>query len=230
MDAHTRKLLHSAWRENRLAAVHIDAQNGFLDKHTMDAFDGICRSAQHMRTIGVPNIWVAFAGINHSQFGKVTTVAEFDRSETYPSDKIALCVNARKDESVVLKAATDGFSGSNDALDNHLRGMGVDTIIVDGVYSFACVFQTIKAGLLKDHYNIIANLDGMDWHVPAAERAKSYTSNMYYNLYPNTDAMAERFAVTTLNEMQSALRTRRSLITDALPAFLQRFAPGLSTP
>ncbi len=53
MNTETRDMLLAAWRENRLAAVHIDLQAGFMpDRQVVEA---VGRTARRLRAYDIPN-------------------------------------------------------------------------------------------------------------------------------------------------------------------------------
>jgi nicotinamidase-related amidase len=229
MYADTRRIIVNAWKQNRLAAIHVDAQNGFLDGHTFEAFEGIARSAHYMRSIGVPNIWVAFSSEFHTLYGKPTTVAEFTQSDTYTCDKISLLANPYDHETVILKSGAGCFDYDENALNNHLKAQNIDTLIIDGVYSHGCVLQTIKGGLMQE-YNIVANMDGMDWVVSKHLRKHYYTSSVNTFLPENSDHADRRFRLSSEMEIQKIFESKQERLKNFISPFLQRLIPGVSSP
>ena len=66
----THDVLLSAWRENRLAAIHIDLQTGFkVNDHVLD---GVAKLTKALKPLNIDNIWVAY-GRHYTDAPNITT-------------------------------------------------------------------------------------------------------------------------------------------------------------
>ncbi len=161
MDEKTKDIILSAWRENRLAAVHVDLIDFCLEKKTTAAFEGVRANAAQMRVLNIPNIWVTFDSSGQDLDRSAMTVAEMDND---PENRISSVVEAHGGETVVIKNELAAFKRDEDtALSLELDRLQADTILIDGVYSSGCISATITEGILRKRYNFVAITDGMNW-------------------------------------------------------------------
>lgn len=163
MKRDTRDLLVSAWRENRLAAVHIDLQNLYVEGNEA-VFHSVGNFAGRLRSHGVPNTWVAFPKIAEDNSCHVpegiTTVQDFNRMAEHPDlgfeSLISPLVQAHSFEQTVVKHWGSGFNkGTESALYRHLDSKGVDTVLIAGVAAYACIARTLHDGANLDRFDFI---------------------------------------------------------------------------
>lgn len=167
MTPETKALLLSAWRENRLAAVHIDLQEKFLTFRDISqaAFQNTKPYAAALRAANIPNIWVAYPAWRNIVPYVKATVGRFndhmDRREK--QDSISPMVVASRDECIIVKRKSQALDLYEVMpLGRHLMETQKDTLLVSGVTALGCVGATIKQGLLRGTYTIFAVGDCMD--------------------------------------------------------------------
>lgn len=177
MSPETKNLLLSAWRENRLAAVHIDLQEGYLwnERGGMDIpLLNLCRSVKNvaaiLRPAGIPNIWAMAKDVRWKD--QLTTVRLFDREIYSRFGTLVSHVAAQNDEVVVAKTSNSAFDQPDTPLHGYLKEQNKDTLLIGGVNAQACVSATIKDAILSDLYNVIVLPDCIN--VPETMRTEEY--------------------------------------------------------
>lgn len=149
----THDVLLSAWRENRLAAVHIDMQYGFdIDGWVVQAVGKLSRA---MRSLSVSNIWVAYSDATREKPLVITDVKGIGCAGL-PRGRIRSGMGTVHDDAAVTKYHDSAFFAPDWPLHQVLQARGKDTILVSGVNDYYCVGETIQDGILSDKYNIIA--------------------------------------------------------------------------
>lgn len=200
MINNTRDLLLSAWRENRLAAVHIDLQNLYVEGNEA-VFHSVGNFADRLRGHGIPNTWVAFPRIAednscHVSEG-ITTVQDFNRMALHPDlgfeSLISPLVQAHSFEDTIVKHWGSGFEkGTDSALYQHLDAKGADTVLIAGVAAYACIARTLHDGANLDRFDFIVVEDCIN--IPAGTRYKDAILNNALSYGDvNMDALQRRF-------------------------------------
>jgi nicotinamidase-related amidase len=159
MDSNTRDVLSAAYRENRLAALHIDYQDRFYERNP---FLGGRYMAAAMRKLDVPNIWV---GIQKHPRSRVTTVGEFNKSAG-PHERLHESVQAECGETAFIKSLSSAFGETPAPLANYLDTLNKDVLLVGGVYGEACVATTIRDAISQHNYTVIVVADAVDLLFP----------------------------------------------------------------
>lgn len=149
----THKVLMDAWRENRLAAVHIDLQPRFAP--SPELCDAVRTLSRSLRSLNVENIWVAYASLYMEVRNGQTNVKDM-KPEGWTGHNIMDGVGAYKDDTVIIKAHDSAFYSPSWPLHTHLQAGDKDTLLITGLHHDYCVGDTIKDGILSNHYNIIA--------------------------------------------------------------------------
>lgn len=153
LDPRTRDVLFSAWKENRLLAVHIDLQPCFSpDKELCGAVHAFSSS---LRSLNVENLWVGYAG-NHMDMRNGRTTVKALETEQNTGRNILPNVGAAPDDYAVLKDQNSAMYHPAWPLHRHMHITGKDTILITGVNYDCCVGETIQDAILSDKYNVIA--------------------------------------------------------------------------
>lgn len=160
MEPKTHDLLIAAWREKRLAAVHIDLQKMYAKGNTR-TFLAVGNFAAMLRQWNIPNIWVTFPQLKVKRRINpgITTVQHFQKDVHDPDHHIGSAISARvrahDNEIVVVKNWGSAFHTSATHLHDTLEERKVDTVIVDGVHASACVARTLDDGTKSNKYDFI---------------------------------------------------------------------------
>lgn len=189
----THDVLISAWRENRLAAIHIDIQPDF------EISPMLCRSinrlADSLRDLSVANIWVAYG--DEPDQNKVTTVGDVEAAK-FDSGAIMPFAGAQDEEIAIVKTQASAFHFPTWPLHTHLQENNKDTILVTGVHHDCCVGHTIEDGILSNLYNIVAVYDCID--LPEGSGPEIYARK-----FPNNCAnRAEALRIYNVSRQQIA--------------------------
>jgi nicotinamidase-related amidase len=195
MDDKTRKLLVSAWQENRLAALHVDAQWIFNDK----VFEVIGTMAQGFRERSIENIWAAWPDYERRIPTGISTVGDYHRTDQGIDYYLSNHVDAKASETVLVKNAQSCFGMMAPHLDDYLDNKKIDTLIVTGVGGLACVEKTLRQGILMDKYNFVASLDAIN------KTDNNYGEHIKSVTQKNPVAYARRYHEATSSEILGAL-------------------------
>lgn len=197
MDDETRKLLLSAWHEDRLAALHIDAQWIFSD----DVFHAIGNLAQGLRPLNVSNIWVAWPDYERRVDTGMTTVTDYHRTDQDTDYYLSRHVGAEGHETLLVKNTQSCFGTAVPHLENYLDSKNTDTLVVTGVGGRnACADKTIRQAILTDKYNIVAVTDCIN------HTGDDYRDHMRDITQKNPDAFERRYHEATSAEILNVLR------------------------
>jgi len=235
MKRQTQNLLISAWRENRLAAVHIDLQNMYADGNEM-VFRSVGLFARHLRAHSIANTWVAYPKIEDDSSCHVpeglTTVRDFNRFALHRDhgngSLLSPLVQANPLEKTVIKHWGSAFNDGEDSnLFQHLERGGKDTILIDGVSSYACVARTLLDGVSLDRFDFIVVEDCIN----LPETMDMEYRDSLINFARNPDALLRRFHNATAAGVIDTLEThanpvRRSITSShhRIPIGAQSFA------
>ncbi len=163
MTPETHTLLMTAYRENRLAALHIDLQ---CDFHISSNFYEVVRQtanlADTLRTHKTENIWMAYPYQKSGAYQPSMTVKSFNKAAEdikMWGDQIVKDVRAENHETLLVKNTPNAFGYGEKALVGHLKKHGLNTLIITGVQATCCVEDTLRSGLLSEHMNFVIAAD-----------------------------------------------------------------------
>lgn len=179
--AQTAPTLDEALRANTCALVVIDMQNdfcakgGFIDTvmgKDVAAADGICENLQRLlqaaRARNVPVLWVG-ADYSHDRIPASMLRKLRQRGITeiccQPGSWGAqwYCVSPEKGEPIFIKHNYSGFSGT--AIEQSLRELGTETLVITGVQTQICVESTVREGHSLG-YTCVVPRDAVASHTP----------------------------------------------------------------
>lgn len=164
MDDNTRKMILTAWREDRLAAVHIHLQKMCYEPATARAFENSALAADFFRAQAIENIW-AVAPHHRDRKGmkeQTTSVSAFNGACKEDRNKLHVVVGADADETVVIRKSYSAFrEGYLDkpTIEKHLKDSGKDTILLTGVYADQCFQYSMEMAFHYTPFNIVALTD-----------------------------------------------------------------------
>lgn len=157
----------------RTALVVVDMQRGFVDETYATALRGaraivpnINRLAHAVRDTGGEVVWVVWAlAPDHAPqwrvfFDEVMSTAgstRFRETFTTGSDGQAIApeLDYHTDERIIGKTNFSGFSGSQGALEGHLRGRGLDTLLIAGTVTNVCCESTAREAAFANFRTIM---------------------------------------------------------------------------
>ncbi len=155
----THETLLSAWRENRLAAVHIDMQRRFSPTEAL--CEAVKKLSTSLRALDVENIWVAYAYRNMKMQNARADVGHI-AGECETGHNILDGIGADEKDPLIVKNHDSAFYLPSWPLHNHLQAKGKDTLLITGLHHDYCVGETIQDGILSNRYNIVAVGDCID--------------------------------------------------------------------
>lgn len=210
MNSYTQKLLLSAWRENRLAVVHIDLQNMYIEGNEM-VFRSVGDFAGQLRKHGLSNTWVTYPKIDDDLASipmGLTTVGEFNRQAYYlghgNESPISPLVQAHPFEKTIVKHWGSAFyEGRDSELYQHLDRKDADTVLIDGVAAYACISSTLYDGAILDRFNFIVVEDCIN--IPEGD---DYKSALLCNA-ADPDSLERRFHSATSHSVLETLEQAR---------------------
>ena len=161
----------------RTALVVVDMQRGFVDEHYATALRGardivptINRLADAVRNVGGEVIWVVWALSPHARhwpvfFEHVLGAYASERfRETFikgaPGQALWHELDYRPGETIIGKTNFSGFSGSEGALERHLRGTDApapsrDTVLIAGTVTNVCCESTAREAAFANFRTIM---------------------------------------------------------------------------
>lgn len=213
MDKNTKELLLSAWGENRLAAVHVDLQNLYIDGNEA-VFRSVGNFAAGLTTYGITNTWVTYPKIQDDNTSHVpeglTTVQDFNRMAFHPDlgteSLISPLAQARLFEKTVVKHWGSAFNeGRESVLYQHLNRQGVDTVLIDGVSFDACMSGTLRDGTNLDQFDFLVVEDCIN--IPQGiDYKRSILTNPPLYGQINMEALERRFHSACSTSVLEALK------------------------
>lgn len=168
-DRKTKKILKDAFKAGTLAHVAVDLQASYYSDETAHVYHAVNKVSKYLRSISVPNIWVAWAGETPLKGGErliyVDPVEETDH--LFIKQDLSAC--------------------SNPDFTDHIT-KNFNTVVISGVVSYACVKQTVL-DLHKAGVNVVALYDAID----GGYDNKSYVQQHYreHARYATTDDLTK---------------------------------------
>lgn len=196
MQEQTRELILSAWRENRLAALHVDAQWIFSD----NVFPVIGTLAEGLRERNVANIWAAWPDYERRIPTGITNVEDYHQTNQDEDYYLSRHVGALDGETMMVKNTQSCFGTLDPHLETYLDARNIDTLIVTGVGGRACVEKTLRQGILMDKYNLVAATDAIN------KTGDDYLSHIQGITGKNPAAFERRYHQSTTPQILNALR------------------------
>jgi nicotinamidase-related amidase len=176
LDPRTHETLLSAWRENRLLAVHIDLQGCFYPDDKVCA--AIKNLSNSLRSLKVENAWVAYADESMRFKNGRTTVKYIEETKTLDRS-ILPKVGAQENEAVLLKHTNSALIAETTPLQKYLDENDKDTLLITGVNYDCCVGETIQDAILSGKYNIIAVADCINIPMQTRSGYECYARDIY---------------------------------------------------
>lgn len=190
------------WEPERTALLIIDMQRGFIREDSplvvpmaRDQVGVIAATQQAFRERGLPVVQTRFVVRDDAYYPFYRTIApqrgidsDGTTSPFAPDGDDAAIIDElapRPDESVVDKVGYDGFGESS--LEDVLRGLDVDTLVVAGTVVNWCVDSTIRSAFHR-RFNLIVVADGVSGYDHGGISARTWVD-------AELDLFAEAFAV-----------------------------------
>ncbi len=187
MNTQTRDILLTAWRENRLAGVHVDLQTGFLagsigfDVRRTPILGPIKSLAAGLRQRDVLNLWVTL--YRQDDAPPRNLCVEAFNNHCAPISPL-LCIDPRVaaegSETVLTKRSCSALQRQSSALPGFLEETGIDTLLVTGVNAKACVGETLAHGVQSRTLTVIAVTDCINHHEPSGEDYKKSVMKQFW--------------------------------------------------
>lgn len=198
MDERIKTLLLQAWKDERLAAVHIDLQGEYYKREVFAAVDHFSRE---LRTLKIPNTWVAWPDPESTVRPKVMSVAQYQKTNQSFEYLLDAHIGAQDNETLVTKVGKSALDPNLPLLDKHLMATGIETVILDGVTAKRCLLSTLKDGILTDKYNFIVAADATDM-----EDEASFKDLVRQASWENLDSFDRRYHSATSGDIIGVLR------------------------
>jgi nicotinamidase-related amidase len=119
------------------ALIVVDVQNGFVNRHSETALDGVNRAIEHARALGIP---VFFTRFINSEGSAWETLIGWSRLRTSPeTDLHSSIASAVHPDEVIDKAQYSSVLGEIASL---VDGGGFREIAICGIATDSCVLKT----------------------------------------------------------------------------------------